>query len=642
MSLSALPSFDVVVAKDVMIPVRDGVHLATDIYRPARGVDPAQGRFPAILVRTSIGKDHREWLPQREFFPAHGYALVIQDIRSRFKSEGDGRYFHTCNPWEGDDGFDTVEWIAAQAWSSGAVGMMGSSHRAIVQTQAALHRPPHLRAICPEQGPTNIYLQEAREGGAMALHMYTAIYAHALDAQEIRDNPDAVQVLVDGMVHTREWLQRTPFRRGKIPLSVAPHLESTLFNYYLRGEYDEWWAQECNDQTVHWDRHADIPCLITGGWFDPFVDAVTGYFEAMTKRNRSPSRMVIGPWGHGTMRSSQTHFGEVEFGANAAQGFPKHNELRLKWFDRWLKEDPNGIDREPPVEIFVMGGGSGRRTLAGRIEHGGHWRTEREWPIRRTRRVTLFMQQDGRLTSEQPASANASLSFVFDPERPVPTAGGSTASHLGIEPPARGGLPDSPPYGSRTDTYGAFFRPVVPWGPMHQSEREWMIGVTPPFRALMERPDILVFQSDPLREDTEVTGRVEASLSVSSSAVDTDFTIKLVDVYAPSADFPSGFHLNLCDTILRCRYRKSWTEPELMDPGKIYEITIPLPTTSNLFAAGHRIRVDISSSNFPRFDVNPNTGEPVGQHTHSVRANNTVFVNAAHPSRVVLPVIPSS
>ena len=625
-----------------MVSMRDGVRLATDVYRPrdANGNGPAGG-LAAILIRTSIGKQHPEWQPQIDFFPHRGYALVIQDIRSRGDSEGDGRYYHARNPWEGRDGYDTVEWIAAQEWSNGRVGMMGSSHRAIVQTQAALDRPPHLAAICPEQGPTNIYAHESREGGAMALHMYTAAYFHGLDAQEIRDKPDAVRTLVNGLVHTREWLRRMPFERGKIPLSAAPYLEETFFNYYFRGEYDDWWARDCCDQTTRWDRHADIPCFITGGWFDAFVDGSTGYFEAMVSRNSVPSRLIVGPWGHGTMRTNTTALGDVDFGPDAMWGYPKHSEERLRWFDRWLREVSNGAEDDPPVEIFVMGGGSGRQTPEGLLDHGGRWRAESEWPIARTQYRTLYMTPELGLNEAQPPAHTPPLSFEYDPEDPVPTAGGSLCSLLEIVPPPEG-LPDVPEYGQRADTYGAFLRPVVPWGPWHQVEGESMLGVSPPYRLLCDRSDVLAFQTEPLREDIEVTGRVVVNLWISSTGRDTDFTVKLVDVYPPGKDYTQGYHMNLCDTILRCRYRDSWTESRLMTPGQAYALTIPLPATSNLFKAGHRIRVDVSSSNFPRFDVNPNTGEPVGRHTRMVVVENTVYVDTARPSHIVLPVIPGA
>ncbi len=624
---------------NVMVPMRDGVRLATDIYYPAKDDGARQkGAWPAVLVRTSCNKTLSEWEGVPPHYTSNGYVFILQDLRSRHKSEGDGRYYHTCNPWEGDDGYDTVEWIAAQPWCNDIVGMIGSSHRAIVQTQAALHRPPHLAAICPEQGPTNIYLHEAREGGAMALHMYTAIYNHALEAQEIRDNKDAVRSMAVGLLDASKWLQKMPFVPGEIPLSAAPHLEETFFNYYYRGEYDEWWSQECNDQTPYWDRHADIPCFITGGWFDPFIDASTGYFEAMRTRNEKPSRLTIGPWGHGTMRRDTTALGDVEFGPDAKWAYPKHSEIRVRWFDRWLKGEINGVDHDAPVEIFVMGGGSGRKTPSGLLDHGGHWRTEQEWPIARTKSRIMYMTPDLGLTERAPAPKTDSLTFRFDPKHPVPTAGGSMAHLCEILEPERG-LDYVPDFGDRDKYYGNHGRQIVPWGPIDQVESEWMIGIGAPYRPLANRPDVLSFQTDPLEEDMEITGQVRIKLWVSSSATDTDFTAKLVDVYPANDDYPNGYAMNLSDTVLRMRYRNSWTRPEMMEAGEIYPIGIVLPCTSNLFQKHHRIRVDISSSNFPRLDVNPNTGEPVGRHTQMVSADNTVYLDAERPSHIVIPHI---
>lgn len=627
------------VFRNVMVPMRDGVRLCTDVHLPADRWRPMAGKFPTILVRTSIGKAHAEWNHIIEFFPQRGYALALQDIRSRMGSEGNGEYYHTCNPWEGDDGYDSVEWIAAQPWSDGNVGMMGSSHRAIVQTQAALHGPPHLRAICPEQGPTNIYAHEARTGGAMALDMYTAIYNHALDAQELRDDPAALRKMLDGMVHMREWLLRAPWQPGKTPLSVAPHLEKTLFDYYFRGAYDEWWAQECNDQTPYWDRHADIPCLITGGWYDAFAGASTGYFEAMWKRNKRKPRLLIGPWSHGGMRSKRTYLGEVDFGPESVWGYPKHSEIRLRWFDHWLKGHENGAEQDPPVEVFVMGGGSGRKNEAGRLEHGGRWRSENEWPLARNRLTPAYLHPGGVLSTGMPAANHASSTFVFDPSHPVPTAGGSLVSLFEVVPTRDGVLPEVPAYGERGNVFGPYMRGIGERGPVDQKESAGMMLVAPPFRRLSERNDVIVFQTVPLAADVELTGHVTVNLWVSSTAADTDFTAKLIEVYPKSIDYPEGFDMNLVDSILRCRYRNSWTTSEMMTPGVVYEIKIELPPTSNLFKKGHRIRLDISSSNFPRFDINPNTGEPVGRHTDSVIARNTVHFGARYPSHVVLPVI---
>lgn len=631
-------NYSVYLESDRMIPMRDGVRLAMDLYWPADGdghrIDQA---WPVILVRTSYNKTFSEWDGVPDWYAQRGYIFAIQDLRSRYKSEGDGVYYHTCNPCEGDDGYDTVEWIAAQPWSNGKIGMMGSSHRAIVQTQAALRSPPHLRAICPEQGPTNIYLHEAREGGAMALHMYTAIYNHALDAQEIRDDLDAVRQVAQGMADARIWLQRMPFSPGEVPLSVAPHLEQTLFNYYYRGEYDEWWAQECNDQTPYWDRHADLPCLITGGWYDPFVDACTGYFAAMKERINSTVRLIIGPWSHGTMRVRTTALGDVDFGSEAMLGYPAHHELRKRWFDRWLLDEPNEVEEDAPIEIFVMGGGSGRKTRDGLMEHGGHWRSENEWPIARAKRRRLYLTAAGGLCAEKP-SASSALCYRFDPAEPVPTAGGSMAHLAEIEVP-EDGWAGVPRFGDRAAIYGGQGNQIVPWGPMDQREHDWFSGDHAAGRKLSSRSDVLVFTTDPLAEDLEVTGQVEVNLWVSSSAVDTDFTAKLVDVYPANEDYPQGFEMNLCDTVLRMRYRNSWTAAEEMDPGQIYAIAILLPTTSNLFKAGHRLRIDIASSNFPRLDINPNTGEPVGRHTRVVPAINEVHVGGVRHSHLVLPVV---
>ena len=624
---------------DVMVPMRDGVHLATDIYYPA-GPDGLRldGKWPTILVRTSYNKTATEWDDVPRHYVEQGYVFILQDLRSRYKSEGDGRYYQTCNPWEGDDGYDTVEWIAAQPWSDERVGMMGSSHRSIVQTQAALHRPPHLVTICPEQGPTNIYAHEAREGGAMALDMYTAIYNHAFDAHEVQNDEDTIRALAGGLINAQSAIQNMPFKRGEIPLSGAPHLEETLFNYYYRGEYDEWWAQECNDQTPYWDRHADIPCLITAGWYDPFIDGSTEYFEAMIARNKKPSRLVIGPWGHGTMRVNTTSFGDADFGSDAMWGYPKHSEIRVRWFDHWLREKKSGVENDAPVEIFVMGGGTGRKTSDGLLDHGGEWRNESEWPLARTEHQKFFLTADYSLTGNEPQSEEEAITFEYDPDNPVPSAGGSMV-HLSEVVPPPGGFTEVPSFGKRSAFYAEHKRQIIPWGPLDQVEAEWMLGVKPPCQPLDKRPDVLAFQTEILKEDIEVTGQVTVKLWFSSTAIDTDITTKLIDVYPPNTDYPDGYRMNLTDTILRCRYRNSWTEPEMMEPGHVYPITILLHATSNLFKAGHCIRLDISSSNFPRLDINPNTGEPVGRHTHKVIAKNTVHLDRTRPSHIVLPVI---
>jgi putative CocE/NonD family hydrolase len=627
----------IVIARDVMVPMRDGVRLATDVYRPARQGEPLPGPFPAILGRTSYDKSSGPmWVePVADFFTRRGYVVVLQDLRGRHRSEGTGQYFHTVNPNEGPDGYDTVEWIARQPWCSGRVGMVGSSHGAIVQQVAALCRPPHLAAIWPDVGPTNIHAHEAREGGAACLHMFGAQFLHAHDAQEIRDDPAGRRVIEAAMERLGEVvmdLMVEPPRPGQTPLRVVPNLERTFFDYYYRGVYDDFWAQDCCDQTRHFERHADVPGVYSGGWFDPFSAATTGYYARMAKQNRTPQRLLIGPWSHTTMRglgSSAT--GDVDFGPAARWGDGIYNRERLRWFDRWLKDEATGVDDDPPVRIFVMGGGSGRRNAAGRLEHGGAWRDEREWPLARTEWTRFYLHADGGLRREDWDGGAQSLTFEFDPMHPVPTVGGAVTGFYELVPVPAG---MNPLY----VTPRARMRSIVLDGPVHQREAPGVVAARPPYPLLADRPDVLVFQTEPLARAVELTGPIEVHLRVSSTAVDTDFTAKLVDVYPPGDDRPDGYHMLLIDSIRRCRFRNGYEREELMEPGQVVWLRIDLPPLSNLFAAGHRIRIDVSSSNFPRFDVNPNTGEPLGRHTHTVVARNTVHLDGG--SYVVLPVIP--
>jgi putative CocE/NonD family hydrolase len=285
---------------------------------------------------------------------------------------------------------------------------------------------------------------------------------------------------------------------------------------------------------------------------------------------------------------------------------------RLRWYDRYLKHMPHAEPDELPVRLFVMGGGTGRKTAQGRLEHGGRWRSESDWPIPEQRLTPFYLSATGQLSTDKPGKQSSSLTFDFDPEHPVPTIGGTVTSG---EPLMRGGG-----YDQRE-------------GPAFYGSRE-------PYLPLAARPDVLVFETQPLTSDVEVTGNIEADLWIASDAPDTDFTIKLIDVYPPSEDYPEGFALNLTDGILRCRYRDSWTTPALMSPGQVYRIKVEAFPTSNLFKQGHRIRLDISSSNFPHFDVNPNTGAPEGTGLSRRIARNTLFADADRPSHVILPVIP--
>jgi putative CocE/NonD family hydrolase len=291
---------------------------------------------------------------------------------------------------------------------------------------------------------------------------------------------------------------------------------------------------------------------------------------------------------------------------------PDYLSLRLRWFDAWLKGEPNGVAADAPVRLFVMGGGSGRRNAEGRLDHGGRWRAERDWPPPYTRSIAYHLHGDGTLSPGPQAPGAAPLTWRFDPDHPVPSIGGTITSG----------------------------KPVMVGGAFDQVEGPRFFGSREPYRPLAARPDVLVFQTAPLPEDMEVTGPIVARLHIASDGPDTDFTLKLIDVYPPGEDYPDGFAMNLTDGIVRARYRKSWARPEPLTPGAPDTVTIEAFPTSNLFKAGHRIRVDVASSNFPHFDVNPNTGEAEAQGQARRVALNTLFVDAARPSRVILPIIP--
>ena len=638
--MSSQADYGIVVARDVMVPMRDGVRLATDIYRPARDGEPLPGPWPTILLRTSYDKRAQRYVGTiAEFFTPRGFVTVQQDLRGRQNSEGYGSYRHTANAKEGMDGYDTIEWIAAQPWSNGRVGMVGSSHPGLVQTHAALYRPPHLSAIWPDVAPTNSYAHQVRWGGAMQLHMFGALFIHAQDSQEALANPTLRASVLHAMSRMRELVYTTPFKPGNNPLSGVPGLEEILFDYYTRGSYDEFWGAECNDFTRHFARHADIPATFSSGWGDPYAIATTGHFAAMAAQNRNPQRLIMGPWTHNGMRiDGETYVAnDVDFGPTAAWGFERYNPERLRFFAHWLRDEPTGVEQDPPVQIFVMGGGSGRRTSRGHLDHGGQWRAEREWPLARALPTAYYLQPGGGLATTPPQSSAAPAQFRYDPAHPVPTIGGPVTGFYEFLPPDAG----LDPFWVRYMMLTTLMRSIVPDGPAHQQERPGLVGCRPPYLPLSMRSDILVFQSEPLPAAVEVTGPITVELFVASSAPDTDFTAKLIDVYPPSQDYPEGYHLYVSDGIIRCRYRESFSYETMMEQGKIYQVTITLPPTSNLFAAGHRIRVDISSSNFPRFDLNPNTGEPMGRHTHMQVADNLVFCDHEHPSHILLPIVPA-
>ena len=621
------PDYGVVIAKDVMVPMRDGVRLATDVYRPALDGEPVSGRFPTILQRTIYDKSTEEYVAPAEYFCKRGYAAVVQDCRGRFNSEGE--YYHMAN--EAENGFDTAAWIGAQGWSDGKIGTFGTSYGSQVQSAMATQNPPNLAAMIPMYGPSNIYSYGMRHDGAFQLKFLASGFWLGADSKEANADPAIRRALTEARVS--DWLWKLPLKRGRSPLSLVPNYERWVFDFMTRGDHDEFWDNPGFNSEAYHDQHSDVPIYHVGGWYDSWSRSSFIQLVELARRKKGPVKLLMGPWVHGG--AALTYAGDVDFGPQASlHGNLAESEeaWMLRWFDHWLKGIENGVEQEPLIKLFVMGGGSGRRNADGRLGHGGRWRDEHEWPLARTGFTEYYLHADGTLSTEPPGDDDPPSRYRYDPKDPVPTISGNLSGLSEVVE-----LPD--------DVYGGpsnltLRRPVVIAGAAHQAEHSAGFGCKPPYLPLSARQDVLVFQTPPLEKEVEVTGPITVKLWASSSATDTDFTAKLLDIYPPTADYPDGYHMNICEGIVRARYRDYSGKAKLLEPGMVYEFKIMLEPTSNFFQAGHRIRLDISSSNFPRFDVNPNTGEPVAQHTHTVAADNVVYHDARRPSHLVLPVIP--
>jgi putative CocE/NonD family hydrolase len=604
-------SHDVEVERDSMVAMRDGVRLATDVYRPNTRAQDQAHAWPVILERTPYGKSQTSLrhasIAVAEAFASHGYVVVYQDCRGRGGSEG--AYVKYLS--DGADGFDCCAWILKQPWCNGRIGTMGLSYAAHTQAALASAGAPGVAAMFMDSGGfSNAYQGGIRQGGAYELKQATWAFNQALEAPEVR--ADAAKFAALQAVDLKAWFARMPWSRGHSPLSAVPEYEDYVFDQWEHGTFDEYWRQPGIYAQGYYDRFPHAATLLLSSWYDPYPRTAMENYAGLKTRGRGPVRLLLGPWTHGNRED--TFAGNVDFGpaATFSQGVgTSYFAFKLRWFDRHLKAIANGVEREAPVRLFVMGGGSGRRNAQGRLDHGGRWRDEAAWPIARASEARFYLHRDGALATDEPRDSGA-RSYRYDPRAPVPTIGGTVTSG----------------------------QPIMVGGAFDQREAPEFFGSRPPYAPLAERADVLVFQTAPLERDVEVTGAVEAVLWISSDCVDTDFTIKLLDVYPPNADYPSGYALNLTDGILRCRYRDSWERPQLMEPGKTYRIEVTAFATSNLFKAGHRIRLDVSSSNFPHFDVNPNTGEPEARATRMQVATNTVYMDAERPSHVRLAIVP--
>ena len=603
--------------RDVMVRARDGVGLATDIYRP-----DSVGPFPVILERTPYDKSApsrsertaavatpRPRAEVAAYFIAHGYAVAYQDCRGRYRSGGQFTKYLS----EAEDGRDTLAWLVEQPWCNGRVATMGLSYSAHTQMALGCLDPPGLAAQFLDCGGfSNAYRSGIRHGGAFDLKQATWAWRNAL--ADARDPETRATLAAQDIA---AWFARLPgrgWRRGDSPVSAAPEYEDYLFEQWSRGAFDEFWQQPGIYAEGYYDRYAHVPTVHLSGWYDPYARTAMENYQGLAHASRRPAQLILGPWTHGDR--SLDYAGDVDFGAgatvdgNLAEDF---FELRRRWFDRWVKGLDNGVDREPAVRIFVMGGGSGRKTPSGRLDHGGFWREAGDWPLPGTQWARFYLQPDRALATNLSGDGAAPLAFIADPFDPVPTIGGAMSSG----------------------------EPVMRAGAYDQRIGPGVFGARPPYGPLGERPDVLSFATTPLAADLAAAGPLELRLWVASDGPDADIHAKLIDVYPPNEDYPRGFAMNISEGLLRLRYRDSWEEPTPMRPGEVYAVTIAMFPTANLFRRGHRLRLDIAGSNFPHFDVNPNSGEPEGSSQRPRRATTRIFVDPGHASFLTIPVIPA-
>jgi hypothetical protein len=562
------------VLHDVRCPMRDGVEISSDIYMPIDG-----GPFPTLITRSPYDK-YNEVLnaPDAVRKAQQGYAVVVQDVRGRFESDGEWHPFLN----EASDGYDAVEWAANQPWSNGKVGTFGGSYQALTQWQAAQGGSPHMVASVPQVGYSNTFHNWVYTGGAFQLGFNLGW---------------ATVVATRTMQRQYLWLPEemhphTLFRH--LPLITTDEAAGRTIPHWKRWishpTYDEYW-RSLNPIEENYSK-VDVPAYGMAGWYDVFLQGSLNNFMGMTSQGKTEKarrhqKIVVGPWIHvlgnkGTERIT----GDIDFGPDVLIDL---TEQQTRWFDYWLKGIDNGIVDEPRVKVFVMG--------------ANRWREADDWPLPETQYTPYYIHSggkansvfgDGALSTTAPENETPD-EFVYDPEHPVMTIGGSTCC--------------------TEETY------AVSMGPRDQRPNEY-------------RPDVLVYATPPLERDVEVTGPVKAVVYAASSAPDTDFTAKLVDVH------PGGYAMNVAQGILRARYRDSWEHPTLLEPGRVYKYEIDLWSTSNCFQKGHRILVEISSSNFPQFDRNPNTGHAFGQDAELQTAHQTVYHDREHPSHILLPVIP--
>jgi putative CocE/NonD family hydrolase len=606
---------DVLLFRGVRATMRDGTVLVSDIYYPGSARQAVTDPVPVLLERTPYDRTAPRFSSFARAAASRGYAFVIQDVRGRGESEG---RFHmmTNMPDEGLDGIDTWQWVIGQPWCNGCLGTVGGSFSAANQQAMALHHPAGLRAQVLRDAGTNYRQRMFRYHGAfnVGVALPWAI-EHGLQSLRVRNDPAAKAALEGMRERSAQWPDELPKARGQSPLARAPEYEDVYFSMMEIGDDTPYWHNPTVRLEGRWDEYpTDAAILMISGWFAHHANANFDKLAELGRRSKKPVRLIVGPWVHSPAMLELTHAGEAEFGPEAGRHGPVA-DCWLAWLDCHVCGQDNAADTWAPLRYFVMGLGDGHRTQQGRLFHGGEWREASQWPLPQTMFTPYYLHGDGNLSAQRPRADAAALHYDFDPEHPCPGIGATSL---------------------QSETFPAFVLP----GPRDQRCRPSITACRGSDRPLAERQDVLVFQTELLERACEVTGPIMVRLWAASSAPDTDFTAKLIDVYPPSADHPEGVDLLISEGILRMRYRDDRGTAEMIEPGRAYEVTIELNPTSNVFKAGHRIRLDISSSNFPEYDVNPNTGEPLGAHTHTQVATQTVFVDGLRASYVLLPLQP--
>jgi uncharacterized protein len=565
---------------DVPARMRDGVTLYADVFRPK-----AAGSYPVLLMRLPYNKDTAMDVAYAspQLYASHCYIVVIQDVRGQYTSEGSFYAFRD----EAQDGYDTIEWAARLPGSNGKVGMYGFSYVGATQWLAATLRPPSLVAIVPAMTASDYYDGWSYEGGAWSLAFQESwpLVSIALTGARRLGDQAAIDRMNEAIRDLRTTYKFLPIKDYPWLSPDQPKVAPYFYDWIRHNTWDDYWKQ-WSIRTRY--NEVQVPALNFSGWYDVFMNGAIENFVGMRAKGgsavaRQGQKLVVGPWIH---LSWQPKVGEVDFGSEAANPI---DELQLRWFDYWLKGKSNGVDGDPAVRVFVMG--------------ANQWRTAEDWPIPGTRFTEYYLHSGGAantrygngwLTTRKPTDDETPDRYRYDPANPVPSKGGRSCCIL--------------------DT--------APIGPFDQAE-------------IQDRADVLVYSTPPLDEAVEVTGPITVTLYAASSAKDTDFTAKLTDVH------PDGKAILLSQGILRASFRKSLEKPEPIEPGRIYAYEIAIWPTSNLFKVGHRIRLEISSSNFPHYDRNPNTGHPFGTDKEVAIADQIVYHDPEHPSKIVLPVIPA-